>query len=103
MIGESISNAIDHTLVMRGATINLSLIVQEDGGLAFEVGSDQLPAGGEATPAAQRLIDAFASQLNARVVREPGNPVFTRIIVPVETEAAPSTAAPTTPAATRVG
>jgi two-component system, sensor histidine kinase PdtaS len=103
MIGESISNAIDHTLAMRGATINMSLIVQDDGSLAFEVGSDQLPDGGEAAPAAQRLIDAFASQLNARVVREPGNPVFTRIIVPPETEAAPSTAAPTTPAATRVG
>jgi two-component system, sensor histidine kinase PdtaS len=103
MIGESISNAIDHVLAMRGATISMSLIVQDDGSLAFEVGSDQLPDGGEAAPAAQRLIDAFASQLNARVVREPGNPVFTRIIVPPETEAAPSTAAPTTPAATRVG
>jgi two-component sensor histidine kinase len=104
MIGESISNAIDHVLSLRGATINMSLIVQDGGSLAFEVGSDQLADGGEAAPAAQRLIDAFASQLNARVVREPGNPVFTRIIVPPEeAEAAPSTAAQAQPAATRVG
>ena len=103
MIGESISSAIDHALATRGATINMSLIVQDDGSLVFEVGSDPLPEGGEAAPAAQRLIDAFASQLNARVVREPGNPVFTRIIVPPETEAAPSTAAPPTSATTKVG
>jgi two-component sensor histidine kinase len=103
MIGESVSSAIDHVLATRGATVNMSLIVQDDGSLAFEVGSDQLPDGGEAAPAAQRLIDAFASQLNARVEREPGNPVFTRIIVPPETDTAPPTAAPSAPAATRVG
>lgn len=103
MIGESISSAIDHVLATRGATITMSLVVQEDGSLAFEVGSDQLPAGGEAAPAAQRLIDAFASQLNARVERQPGNPVFTRIIVPPETEATASIATPAAPAATRVG
>ena len=103
MIGESISNAIDHVLGARGATINMSLVVQDDGSLAFEVGSDQPPGGSEAAPAAQRLIDAFASQLNARVEREPGNPVFTRIIVPPETDAAPATTAPTTQPATRVG
>jgi len=103
MIGESISNAIDHALGARGATITMSLVVQDDGSLAFEVGADQLPVGDDAAPAAQRLIDAFASQLNARVVREPGNPVLTRIIVPPEADAAASTAAPAAPAATRVG
>jgi two-component sensor histidine kinase len=103
MIGESISNAIDYALAKRGATINMSLTVQNDGSLVFEVGSDPLAVDGESSPAAQRLVDAFASQLNARVLREPGNPVFTRIIVPSETDAAPSVTAPTTPAATRVG
>lgn len=90
MIGETVSNAIDHALTTRGATINLSLVVRDDGSLVFEIAGDPPAAGGEIAPAAQRLIDAFASQLNARVEREPGNPVFTRIIVPPEAEAAPA-------------
>jgi two-component sensor histidine kinase len=103
MIGEAVSNAIDHALGMRGASLNLSLVLQEDGSLVFEIGSDPAPAGGEVAPAAQRLIDAFASQLNARVVREPGNPVFTRIIVPPDAEALVPHAAPAPSAATGVG
>lgn len=103
MIGESISNAIDHALATRGATIHMSLRVQDDASIAFEVRSDSLTAMDDMSPAAQRLIDAFASQLNARVEREEGNPVFTRIIVPRGTEAsAPQTSA-SAPAATNVG
>lgn len=98
MIGETVSNAIDHALLTRGATINLSLVVQEDGSLAFEISSDPVATGGDIAPAAQRLIDAFASQLNARVERAPGDPVFTRIVVPRETEAPPAAPAPTTAA-----
>jgi hypothetical protein len=49
------------------------------------------------------LIDAFASQLNARVIREQGNPVLTRIILPPEGEAAAPPAAVDASAATRVG
>ncbi|HJS79144.1 MAG TPA: sensor histidine kinase [Vitreimonas sp.] len=103
MIGEAVSNAIDHALGMRGASLNLSLVLQEDGSLVFEIGSDPVPVDGNVAPAAQRLIDAFASQLNARVVREPGNPVFTRIIVPPDAEAPIPHAAPAPPATTGVG
>lgn len=88
MIGESVSNAIDHALTLRGATINMALSVQGDGSLEFSVATTPRAAEGEAAPAAERLIDAFASQLGARVEREPGNPVFTRIIVPPEDEPA---------------
>jgi hypothetical protein len=88
---------------MRGASLNLSLVLQEDGGLVFEIGSDPAPADGDVAPAAQRLIDAFASQLSARVVREPGNPVFTRIIVPPDAEAPVPHTEPATSTATGVG
>jgi len=84
LIGESVSSAIDHAVAMRGATLNISLSAREDGGLEFELACVPRPVSGEAAPAAQRLIDAFASQLGAHVVREPGDPVFTRIIVPPE-------------------
>jgi two-component sensor histidine kinase len=88
MIGESISNVIDHVLGRREATITMSLTVQPGGALVFEVASDPRASGGDGSPAAQRLIDAFASQLGASVIREPGDPVFTRIIVPPEDDLA---------------
>jgi hypothetical protein len=103
MIGESVSNAIDNALATRGAAIHMSLVVRDDGSLEFEVTCAPLPEGGEMAPAAQRLIDAFASQLNARVIREQGNPVLTRIILPPEGEAAPPPAAVDASAATSVG
>jgi two-component sensor histidine kinase len=103
MIGESVSNAIDNALATRGAAIHMSLVVRDDGSLEFEVTCAPLPEGGEMAPAAQRLIDAFASQLNARVIREQGNPVLTRIILPPEGEAAAPPAAVDASAATSVG
>jgi two-component sensor histidine kinase len=84
MIGESVSNVIDHVLGRRDTVIRMSLVTAEDGSLVFEVVADPPTAGGESAPAAQRLVDAFASQLGAHVVREPGDRVFTRIIVPPE-------------------
>jgi two-component sensor histidine kinase len=101
LIGESVSNVIDHVLGRREATIKMSLVVQEDGGLVFEVGSEPR-ATGEAAPAAHRLIDAFASQLNAAVSREPGDPVFTRIVVPPEDAPLSSDPSTSSPAAASV-
>jgi two-component sensor histidine kinase len=94
LIGEGVSNAIDMALSSEGAEIKMALRVGHDGSLIFEVSSPQATAGAHSAPAAQRLIDAFAKQLGAEVVREPGDPVFTRIIVPPETEhaAAPAEA-----------
>lgn len=96
LIGESISNAIDHVLAQRSATIDMALVVQDDGSLIFEVKADDSLASGDPAPAAQRLIDAFASQLNARVVRDPGNPVYTRIVAPPDTQSPASVSAPAT-------
>jgi two-component system, sensor histidine kinase PdtaS len=102
MIGESISNAIDHAITTRGATINMLLVVQDDGSLEFEVACSPRMTDGDNAPAAQRLIEAFASQLGARVIREAGDPVLTRIIVPPETETAPPLAASADAAPTSV-
>jgi len=94
MIGESVSNVIDHVLGRREATVKMSLVAQDDGNLIFEVGAEPPMTDGHMAPAAQRLVDAFASQLNARVVREPGDPVFTRIIVPPPQAAQPEPSEP---------
>lgn len=99
LIGESVSNAIDHALGLQDATLNVSLRVQGDGSLEFEVTCTPKPVDGAPAPAAQRLIDAFASQLGARVVREAGDPISTRIVVPPETEPAASLTPSSTDAA----
>jgi two-component sensor histidine kinase len=86
LIGEGVSNAIDMALASGSNAIQMALKVEHDGSLRFEVSSPQTGSAADAAPAAQRLIDAFAKQLGAEVVREPGDPIFTRIIVPPETE-----------------
>lgn len=87
MIGESVSNAIDVALASRSMEIRLSLVAGVDGGLEFEVSSCQPPSTrAQAAPAAERLVDAFASQLGARVERDAANPALTRIIVPPGSE-----------------
>lgn len=91
LIGESISNVIDQVLGQREATIKMSLAAPGDGSLIFEVGAEPAAAESHAAPAAQRLVDAFASQLGAIVVREAG--AFTRIIVPPSRAPAPSATA----------
>ncbi len=98
MVGESVSNAIDHALAARGATIALSLSRHDDGSVVFEISCLPLGPPMEASPAAQRLIDAFSNQLGATVVREPGDPVFTRIIVPPHSAHSDRSPAPATEA-----
>jgi two-component system, sensor histidine kinase PdtaS len=98
MIGESISNVIDQTLGRREATIKMSLVVHDDGSLVFEVTAEPRATEGQAAPAAQRLVDAFASQLGAHVVRVPDDPMFTRIIVPPEEPAPVASTGPPTSA-----
>lgn len=93
MIGESISNVIDQALGRREATIKMSLVLQDDGSIVFEVTAEPRAAEGHTAPAAQRLVDAFASQLGAHVVRAPDDPMFTRIIVPPE-EQTPASSTP---------
>lgn len=94
MVGESVSNAIDHALAAKGTTITLLLKRHDDGDVVFEISVSPSGLTMEAAPAAQRLIDAFANQLGAEVVREPGNPVFTRIVVPPHREHAATTPEP---------
>jgi two-component system, sensor histidine kinase PdtaS len=90
MIGESVSNAIDVALASRSLELRLTLGVRDDGSLEFEVSSSRPPVGrAHAAPAAERLVDAFASQLGARVERDAADPALTRIIVPPESESAP--------------
>lgn len=94
MIGESVSNAIDHAIAARAATISVSLLVEDDGSLTFEISTQPPASGGEASPGAQRLIDAFATQLSARIVRKAGDPVFLRLVVPPESERELAAASP---------
>lgn len=86
LIGEGLSNAIDLALAGGGRVIHLALRVERDGSLTLEVACPDVVEDTPPAPAAQRLVDAFAAQLGARVMREPGK-VSTRIVVPPETEA----------------
>lgn len=101
LIGEGVSNAIDHALTLPGAALSMTLRSLDDRSLEFEVACTPRPAGGEPAPAAQRLIDAFASQLNARVIREPDDPIYIRIVVPPADEPIVSAVASTAPSAAR--
>ena len=89
LIGEGVSSAIDIALASGAARVAMTLHVELDGSLIFEVTAPGAASEAEAGPGAHRLIDAFAKQLGAEVVREPGNPVFTRIVVPPEVEPEP--------------
>lgn len=83
LIGESVSNALDAAEHAESGRVHVHLSVQDSGALVMEVSAAHAPAASlESVAAAQRLVDAFARQLNATVTREAERPAYTRIQIP---------------------
>ncbi|MDX2236257.1 MAG: sensor histidine kinase [Hyphomonadaceae bacterium] len=83
VIGECLSEALDVLPLDDGFDLDMRLAADAAGAVTFSLTSPASPHGA-AAPAAQRLVDAFARQLNAAVVRGDGAGFSIRI------EAAPA-------------
>jgi two-component sensor histidine kinase len=80
LAGEAVSIALDAAPPGRPASISVTLTAAENGDVQLEVSCPEAEASGAQSPAAMRLIEAYARQLDATV--SPREPSRIRISAP---------------------